>query len=400
MKIVGLDLETTGVDINNGSILEIGLVGYDTEEITELSELYEAPRITILVYHKVINNANIEALTLNKDLISEIGHYANEIGSNSIENRSFANLISDENNHQLWLVDNEKATFVMLAWLVENDFVELTNYGNKKYSDRNELINELYSNIINSKFINEEYVNSLKYIFKGITVAGKNVATFDIPYMRNNLPYFNNTVKVKHRMIDPSIVYTTAYDNEIPNLKECISRLGIDKETAHRAVDDVIDVLLLLFFHFKKSRYRTYLVFDKENNVISKLTTDDKKEIDSFKEKYKEYQIFTALSLHKYAVEGRLASLNKEMEDLQVENTNPLFNDREEDSIIIPLGEESEELKILRDMIISDDYKFNYYNTEMAKESMIQVVLNKDKSMSILFNLKIDKDKGFIDYLN
>jgi len=407
MKIVGLDLETTGVDVENGSILEIGLVGYDTNNVNSLNDLYSAPKLTILIYHQHLNNANIEALALNKELIAEIAELANRFGdSYSIENRSFAHLISNQDNHEVWLVDNNKATFVMLDWLVRNNLVEKTKYFDKVYNENpNAFIDDLRNRVINSRHMDGELIDSLKYMFKGITVAGKNVATFDIPYLRNNLPFFKNIVKVKHRMIDPSIVYTVASDNEVPNLYNCMKRIGFTSDTAHRAVEDVIDVLVLIYFHFKKSPFKVLFAIDVDGEVVAKEIFDatDKDGMLDFKTEYNECAVLDHLQLHKLAVEGRLDAFNKEVKELQ--STNPLFIDK---SVRVIHGKNEKEKQLLVDLINSKKYQVKYHKVFSAPKDSVQVnqhgkylevyhnfdTYNEDEIIENIKNLGKAKDGG------
>lgn len=79
-----------------------------------------------------------------------------------------------------------------------------------------------------------------------ITVTGKNYAGFDGPFLSavNN---WKNLIPVHHRVLDPgSLLYVPAEDEHLPSLQECLRRVGIRKEPAHRALDDAIDVATVI----------------------------------------------------------------------------------------------------------------------------------------------------------
>lgn len=74
-----------------------------------------------------------------------------------------------------------------------------------------------------------------------VTLAGKNFASFDLPFLKN--VKFGERSLYHHRILDVGSMYVTKKDQEIPDLKECLRRAGIDKEINHTAVDDAIDVI-------------------------------------------------------------------------------------------------------------------------------------------------------------
>lgn len=77
---------------------------------------------------------------------------------------------------------------------------------------------------------------------KKITVAGKNVAGFDLPFLpaifRRNF---------RHKVLDPGTLFVDwKIDDQVPNFDICKKRAGIDGEVKHDALEDARDVIRLL----------------------------------------------------------------------------------------------------------------------------------------------------------
>jgi len=95
--------------------------------------------------------------------------------------------------------------------------------------------------IYNAENFEKGAVRFLHEAFRGRrgTVAGKNVAGFDLQF----LPY---TVKgcFKHRVMDIGMAcMDLAWDQQVPDLLECKKRCGIDTPVAHDAREDALDVI-------------------------------------------------------------------------------------------------------------------------------------------------------------
>jgi hypothetical protein len=75
-----------------------------------------------------------------------------------------------------------------------------------------------------------------------LTVAGKNVAGFDLPFLKNAfMPKFH------HRVIDPGMMYfDPRNDKVVPDLKECKKRAKLPEVVSHEAMDDAWDVIQLV----------------------------------------------------------------------------------------------------------------------------------------------------------
>ena len=76
-----------------------------------------------------------------------------------------------------------------------------------------------------------------------LVVAGKNVAGFDLPFLKQ----FPFMPKFHHRVIDPGMMYfDPRNDNVPPDLKECKKRAKLPEHVSHEALDDAWDVIQLV----------------------------------------------------------------------------------------------------------------------------------------------------------
>lgn len=78
-----------------------------------------------------------------------------------------------------------------------------------------------------------------------LNVAGKNVAGFDLPFLRQ-LSAWNDVVVTRQRVLDPAILFMKPDDRKLPNLQKCMQRTGIDIPVTHRALADCLDTGMLL----------------------------------------------------------------------------------------------------------------------------------------------------------
>ncbi len=78
-------------------------------------------------------------------------------------------------------------------------------------------------------------------------VAGKNVAGFDLPFLKDCIPYWTEEIKFHHRVIDPGMLYFNPLTDALPpDLKECKKRAGLPELVTHEALDDAWDVIQLV----------------------------------------------------------------------------------------------------------------------------------------------------------
>lgn len=220
MKYIAIDLETTGLDPENCQVLSIGAVIEDTNDIKPLADLP--------TFHGVIKRRNISgetyAINLNRDLIQTMNHYM------TAQDQDEKNDIVQMTGMKFY--EEEEIVQEFYYWLVQNGFVDFNEPGSGGYVTAR-----------NGQMV-PAITNKTKPIH--ITAAGKNFATFDLKFLLK-LPRWKQLVKVRQRILDPSILYTNwTEDESLPSLGTCKRRANLPEEVAHDAVEDSKDVILLL----------------------------------------------------------------------------------------------------------------------------------------------------------
>ncbi len=199
MKYVSIDLETTGLDSEKNQILEFGAVLEDTNNILPIDQL---PSFHAYITHPGGNiTGNVFALNLNAGIIEKLKN-------------------QKELEEQYNFVPVEDLAERFLFWLSQNGFETKTNKDGVTYSET-------------------------------INVAGKNFSSFDKLFL-NKVPNFNKLIKIRHRVIDPSVLFVDwKNDDSMPSLDDCKKRAGIDGVVAHLAIDDAKDVIAVLRKHYE-----------------------------------------------------------------------------------------------------------------------------------------------------
>lgn len=84
--------------------------------------------------------------------------------------------------------------------------------------------------------------------FEGaMTVAGKNFAGFDMPFLKELPNYSEHKDVFGHRVIDPTMYFVDwVNDKKLPNLSKCLSRTEHDNIVSHTATEDSWQVIQLL----------------------------------------------------------------------------------------------------------------------------------------------------------
>jgi hypothetical protein len=220
MKYISVDIETTGLDVETCQVLSIGAVIEDTENIKPLADLP--------TFHGVILARQLSgqpyALNMNKDLIELMVRYQT---SKTKEDRDLL-----EAKSGMKFYEKEEIVEAFYYWLAENGFVEFDDIDSGGYAKME-----------NGKML-PMITNKTKPV--NITAAGKNFGTFDLKFLER-LPRWKQLVKVRQRILDPSILYTNWREDEsLPSLGLCKKRANLPEEVAHDAVEDAKDVILLL----------------------------------------------------------------------------------------------------------------------------------------------------------
>ena len=220
MRYISIDIETTGLDPENCQILSIGAVIEDTHLPIPFEDL---PK-----FHAVIKRENVSgsifALNLNKDLIQAM------------------------KDHSEARTEDEKK-------LVEESF-------GAKFYHEDEVVEALYqfcyrNGLVNldPNFLNKQMkiVDGIPYPILGsnmvktyLNCAGKNFAGFDKKFLEK-LPRWKQVFSIRSRVLDPGILFVDWINDEsVPSLDECKKRAGIDGVVTHNAVEDAMDVVMLL----------------------------------------------------------------------------------------------------------------------------------------------------------
>ncbi|RSK49476.1 3'-5' exonuclease [Hymenobacter rigui] len=80
-----------------------------------------------------------------------------------------------------------------------------------------------------------------------VTMAGKNIAVFDLGFLRE-LPGYGSLIRAEPAMLDPAAFYLNwRKDTRLPTMQICKARAGFEDDTvAHQALADALDVVQLL----------------------------------------------------------------------------------------------------------------------------------------------------------
>ena len=118
----------------------------------------------------------------------------------------------------------------------------------RRIAEREEGYDYVYPNNLGKAFqtflIKNGYVLEKDRIVR-INVGGKNFASFDLQFLKNQTNFLNS-VRISHKILDPGILCLEEDDESIPCLRQCLERVGIVKEVSHNTIDDAMDVVKVL----------------------------------------------------------------------------------------------------------------------------------------------------------
>ena len=220
MKFISIDIETTGLDPETCQILSIGAVIEDT--------LNQLPFEDLPKFHGVIKRENVSgslfALNMNRDLIETIVQYST--ARDQDEKNDIVNLTGMQFYHEDEIVE------ALYQFCYRNGLVPVDpNFINKQMK----VVNGISYPILGSNMV-KTYLNC----------AGKNFAGFDKKFLEK-LPRWKQVFSIRSRVLDPGILFVDWINDEsIPSLDECKKRAGIDGVVTHNAVEDAMDVVMLL----------------------------------------------------------------------------------------------------------------------------------------------------------
>lgn len=192
MRYVSIDIETTGLDPVRDQILQIGAVVGNTDAMG--MQAGDGRRETFLKYvahDRIVGHP--KALAMNAAIVDVI---AKGGGTESVD-------VADQ----------------FAAWLVGLGFPT-------------------------------KVLGGLR--LEPITVAGKSVAGFDVPFLRAQMPKLCELVPMRYRVLDVGTLYLRGDDLVIPDLAECKRRAGVEGPVVHDGLADALDVVLCVEAYFQK----------------------------------------------------------------------------------------------------------------------------------------------------
>ena len=93
-----------------------------------------------------------------------------------------------------------------------------------------------------------------------VTMAGKNIAVFDLGFLKE-LPGYGTLVRAEPAMLDPAAFYLNwRKDSRLPTMAICKARAAFDdRDVAHEALADALDVVRLLRPFYELPFYKTVI---------------------------------------------------------------------------------------------------------------------------------------------
>lgn len=101
--------------------------------------------------------------------------------------------------------------------------------------------------VVNFKTMFRGYLYGQEVEPKSVTFGGKNVGTFDIPFLKKLMPGLAH----KHRYVDIGNLYLQPGDNTPPDLAECMKRAGMVPIVPHTALEDA-QICVTLFGYWRQ----------------------------------------------------------------------------------------------------------------------------------------------------
>lgn len=220
MKYISIDIETTGLDPEFNQILSIGAVIEDTLNPLPFEEL---PKFHAVIKRESVYGS-IFALNLNRDLIQAMKDYSearNEELKQEVEESFGAKFYNED-----------EVVEALFQFCYDNGLVPVDpDFLNKQIK------------IVNGKSYPMLTSNMPKVY---LNCAGKNFAGFDKKFLEK-LPRWKQVFSIRSRVLDPGILFVDWINDEsIPSLDECKKRAGIEGVVTHNAVEDAMDVVMLL----------------------------------------------------------------------------------------------------------------------------------------------------------
>ena len=184
MKYISIDIETTGLNPETCNIIEFGAILDDTEKLDPLDKL----------------------ATFHCYILPPEKTYTGEPYALSMHPEKFKRIATRTKGFDYW--SGSKLGFGFKTFLLENGYS-----------------------------LEEDRVH--------INVAGKNFGTFDLQFLKK-LDGWVKHIDVRHRIIDPSILYWDSEDETLPGTELCKQRCGLIELVKHDVISDCMDVIQLV----------------------------------------------------------------------------------------------------------------------------------------------------------
>jgi hypothetical protein len=222
MKIVSIDVETTGLDSERNQILSIGAIIEDTEKKLSFEEI---PKFNAIVLHHEITGSP-RAIIMNKEIISLMSEYLE--GDKEVRKKH-----DEHSGFQFLELDDVAKTFFDFLW--KNGL----GYSMTDAAKTVRIIDGHSYPVFGS---------NTKSIL--VNVAGKNFGTFDKLFLEK-LPWWKKLIQPRQKIIDPATLCCDwHFEDALPSLKQCKERLGIKGIVTHNALEDAWDVIQILRFFY------------------------------------------------------------------------------------------------------------------------------------------------------
>lgn len=220
MKYISIDIETTGLDPDFNQILSIGAVIEDTLNPLPFEEL---PKFHAVIKRESVYGS-IFALNLNRDLIQAMKDYS--------EARTTELKEEIEESFGAKFYHEDEVVEALFQFCYRNGLVPVDPDFLKNHV---KVVDGIAYPMLTSN-MPKVYLNC----------AGKNFAGFDKKFLEK-LPRWKQVFSIRSRVLDPGILFVDWINDEsIPSLDECKKRAGIDGVVTHNAVEDAMDVVMLL----------------------------------------------------------------------------------------------------------------------------------------------------------
>lgn len=229
MKYVSLDIETTGLSPVHHDVLEVGAV---LDDLSVQAPLGELPRFHcyVLPHDEKGYRGDPFALAMNHRILDRIAKRGKPV-------HHPADAVPEGT---LFLHPGEVAHY-FAGWARKHGL--LTDRA-ARYAAEERDPNSV------EKAMPAPSLEDIKFV-----VAGKNVAGFDLPFLRSRIPGWEH-LRISHRVLDPAMLYFDPSEDLVPpNLHDCLVRSGMGSRhdhslVAHEAIADALQVIQLLRVKF------------------------------------------------------------------------------------------------------------------------------------------------------